>query len=337
MKRIWDHVEITINNEKVKAISPLIISASRSTDIPAFYSEWLLKRLEAGYVKWVNPFNQKAEYVSLKNARVFVFWSKNPEPLIEHLPEFDRKGIGYYVQFTLNDYEKEGFEPNLPPLEKRIATFKKLSQTIGKKKVIWRFDPLILGGNLNLKALLEKIKKVGGEIHSFTEKLVFSFADIAIYQRVKNNLKRARFSWEEWREDLMQEMAKGIMELNSQWGLRVSTCAEKIDLKRFGITPNKCIDDELMKDLFPDDNELMDFLGFQNSLFPGQKLRCAPKDPGQRPNCGCIISKDIGQYNTCPHQCVYCYANSSPSLVKKNFTRHKPNNDAIISAMGSLP
>ena len=114
--------------------APVIVSASRSTDIPAFYAKWFINRLAAGYCVWYNPFNQKAMRISFNKTKVIVFWTKNPEPLIEYLPELDKRGIRYYFQFTLNDYESEGFEPNVPALEQRIETFKRLSSLIGKEK-----------------------------------------------------------------------------------------------------------------------------------------------------------------------------------------------------------
>ena len=110
---------ITESGDQVEAQAPIIISASRSTDIPAFYAEWFVNRLKVGYCVWYNPFNQQPIYVSFKNCKVVVFWTKNPKPLIPLLKILDEKGIHYYFQFTLNDYEKEGFEPNMPTLEKR--------------------------------------------------------------------------------------------------------------------------------------------------------------------------------------------------------------------------
>ena len=141
------HQKLTITTDSgatVEAQAPVIISASRSTDIPAFHAQWFIDRLKAGYVVWVNPFNRQPMVVSFKNTKVVVFWSKNPQPIIPYLKELDDRGIHYYFHFTLNDYEQEGFEPNVPPLRERIETFKSLSGRIGKEKVIWRFDPLIV-------------------------------------------------------------------------------------------------------------------------------------------------------------------------------------------------
>ena len=153
-----DKVLIKINQGKqVAATAPVIISASRSTDIPAFYAKWFFYRLAKGYCVWYNPFNQQPMYISFKNCKVVVFWTKNPEPIIPYLSELDKRGIHYYFQVTLNDYMQEGFEPNVPPVAKRIETFKKLSQMIGKEKVIWRFDPLIVTPQLTPRMLLTRI------------------------------------------------------------------------------------------------------------------------------------------------------------------------------------
>ena len=154
---------ITDHGEVRSAIAPIIISASRSTDIPAFYAKWFINRLKAGYCVWYNPFNQQPMYISFAKTKVIVFWTKNPEPMIEFLPELDKRGIHYYFQVTLNDYEKECFEPNVPALQHRIEVFKKLSDKIGKEKVIWRFDPLILTEQLTPRQLLTKSLSQGSK------------------------------------------------------------------------------------------------------------------------------------------------------------------------------
>ena len=144
------------NGEVVEASAPVIISASRATDIPAFYAKWFMNRLRAGYCIWYNPFNQKPMYISFAKTKVVVFWTKNPEPMIPFLPELDKMGIHYYFQVTLNDYVNEGFEPNVGPVEHRVEVFKRLANLIGKEKVIWRFDPLIVTPKLTARQLLSK-------------------------------------------------------------------------------------------------------------------------------------------------------------------------------------
>ena len=325
------------DGSKVEAQVPIIISASRSTDIPTFYSDWFISRWEAGYIKWTNPFNGQPLYVSFKNTRLVVFWTKNPRPMFKHLDYLDKNIPNYYFQFSLNDYDKERYEAKVPSVESRIKTFKELSQRLGKKRVVWRYDPLILTKDIDVNELLKRVKNIGDQIHEFTEKLVFSFVDIDIYKKVENNLKKEDVPYIEWNETSMDEFAQGISQINKNWGLQLGTCSEKIDLDKYGIVHNKCIDDDLMIDLFSHDSQLMDFLGVeikQADLFSdGEIIKTRNlKDKGQREDCGCIMAKDIGQYNTCPHECNYCYANASKEIAKKNYQRYlyNKNSESIL-------
>lgn len=319
----WDSITlVTDAGETVMAQAPVIVSASRATDLPAFYADWFMERLRRGYVKWTNPFNGKPLYVSFEKMRVIVFWSKNPAPLLKHLEELNARGLNYYFQYTLNDYEAEGWEPNVPPLAKRIETFQQLSERLGKARVVWRFDPLLISAQTSVEQLLKKVERVGNAIVPFTEKLVFSFADIEAYRNVKRNLNTANIHAREGSFDEKMALARGIVELNKQngWGLRIATCAEEVDLTSLGIEHNRCIDDQLLLRCFANDDTLLHWLGFERNLFGelqpiGKK---ASPDKGQRKACGCIQSKDIGEYNTCPHQCIYCYANTSPEKAIKN-------------------
>ena len=341
----WDKTEIqTDSGEVVEGIAPIIISASRSTDIPAFHAEWFINRLNCGYIKWINPFNRTSQYVSFEKTRAIVFWTKNAAPMIPFLDKVDEKNINYYFQFTLNDYDDEGFEPSVPKLDERIKTFKQLSDRIGKDRVIWRFDPLILSDQISVEKLLDKIYYVGNKIHKYTDKLVISFADIESYSKVKKNLIKADVKYVDFDENSMEQIAKGIQKINDEWGLEISMCAENINFDKYNIKNNRCIDDKLMIQAFRNDDDLMRFLGIENenkskntdlSLFGGgsgpiTKKRINLKDKGQRKQCGCIVSKDIGQYNTCGHLCVYCYANYSENVVRKNIAEIRNKNGESI-------
>lgn len=335
----WDKVAIQVNNEPYTAIAPIIISASRSTDIPAFHTDWFFNRLHAGYVKWINPFNQKAQYISFSKARVIVFWTKNAQPMIPYLYKLDYRNINYYFTFTINDYEKENLEPNVPPLQQRINTFKELSRIIGKDRVIWRFDPLILTDHITTELLLKKIAHIGRQLKNYTNKLVISFADIECYVKAKRNLKMKAIHYRNFTDEDKKEIAHGLHKLNQDFQFEITTCAETINLTGYGISKNRCIDDQLMIRLFPKDQVLMNFLQHsppQPDLSSSLKspLKMPPltmKDKGQRQACGCIASKDIGQYNTCMHLCTYCYANTSESAVRKNYGRlHGYDSETII-------
>lgn len=311
-----EKIKLTLDNgDIVDAQAPLIVSASRATDIPAFYSDWFFNRLSKGYVRWRNPYNGKDSYVSFANTKFIVFWSKNPRPILPLLPILKQKGTGYYIQYTLNDYEAEGLETSVPPLSGRIETFKRLVDELGLGSVVWRFDPLILTDKISTDDLLVKISNIAAEIRGYTEKLVFSFADISSYRKVGRNLSEAGVNYREWTEDEMIDFSRKLVDMNL--GLELATCAEKVGLSKFGISHNRCIDPELICRLSP---EL------------GPLILNSETDKGQRTLCGCITSKDIGAYNTCPHGCAYCYANTSATFAWQNFLRHQhnPDNDSIL-------
>lgn len=340
----WAKEEIVLqNSERVAAQAPVIISASRSTDIPAFYADWFMERLKAGYVKWFNPFNGVPLYVTFSRARLFVFWSKNPATMLEKLPGInespvdilEREGRNYYFQFTMNDYDAEKIEPAVPKIGDRIKTFIALSKRIGhhaRERMVWRFDPLVLTDELTPKILLDRIQRIGDQIAPYTSRLVFSFIDIKAYAKVAKNLERGGIAAREFTHDEMLEIAEGIASMAKDWDMAAGTCGELADLP--GIEHNRCIDDRLILKCFSHDAELMKFIGAKcvpGDMFAADESKrydhwepgeVSKKDSGQRAACGCIMSKDIGEYNTCPHLCHYCYANTNNVAALANWKRH---------------
>lgn len=341
----------TDSGEAVEASAPVIISASRSTDIPAFFAKWFFNRLDKGYCVWINPFNQKRHYVSFAKCKAIVFWTKNPAPIIPYLHILDERGIHYYFQFTLNDYERERLEPNLPPLSNRIDTFKRLSDMIGPERVIWRFDPIVICPTIPPQSVLSKVWQIGNQLKGYTRKLVFSFIDIRAYKKVQLNLVKdtdifTKENVEHAEGSLSQQMeiVEGLAKIRNRWHdadwpLSIATCAESLNLESYGIQHNCCIDGRLLESVFGDDHELTYYLHTgklpEPSLFgelpetPSSRKNL--KDKGQRKMCGCILSKDIGMYNTCRHFCAYCYANTSRALVAQNASRHSDDSESIIS------
>lgn len=343
----WRKDKIKLDNGvSADAQFPVIVSASRSTDIPAFYADWFFNRLRKGYSAWTNPFNGVKSYVSYEETRFIVFWSKNPKPLLPHLDYLKERDINCYIQFTLNDYVAEGLERGVPKVEERIETFKALVEKLGKGRVVWRFDPLILTDQITIDDLLRKIENIGDQLLGYTEKLVFSFADIISYKKVKANLEKNKVSYRDWTKEQMVEFASRLVALNKKkgWNYALATCGEVADLD--GIEHNHCVDDNLMIRFAYKDAKLMKFLGveihpIENSLFgaapvPANAImlnanQYAVKkknnaDKGQRVACGCMVSKDIGEYNTCPHLCEYCYANTSKEAALKNWKQAKETN-----------
>ncbi|WP_239446636.1 DUF1848 domain-containing protein [Mailhella massiliensis] len=304
------------------AETPLVISASRATDIPAFHGAWFMGRLNAGFCRRKNPFNPGQEsLISFEKTCAFVFWSKNPAPFLENLDAIRSAGFAFYFQFTLNDYEKEGLEPHLPPMRVRLDTFKRLADRLGPHRVIWRFDPIILGGGLHEAEILDRVDRMGRTLSPFTEKLVFSFVDM--YRKTARNLHALHPGFRAPSEEEICRLAQGMASMNRSWPhpLTLAACAENTDLHNFGIRKNACVDAFLLSRLCPDNEALQQALHPKPSplsLLPQEK---APRDKGQRKACGCFPSKDIGAYDTCPHLCAYCYADRSERLVRKNMAR----------------
>lgn len=341
----WSTTEINFDGKPVKAQAPIIVSASRSTDIPAFYADWFFNSLEKGYSAWVNPFNGVKSYVSYNRTRFIVFWTKNPRPLLAYLHVLEEMGIKCYIQYTLNDYEEEKLE-NVPAIATRIETFKLLVDRLGVGSVVWRFDPMLLTDDISIDALLLKVQNIGDQLKGLVEKLVFSYADIQLYKKVKSNLERNGIKYHEWTEAQMEEFAQKLSYMNKErgWNYTLATCSEKIDISKYGIEHNRCIDGDLITKIAWDDTELMKFMKvkieeIQPSLFGDAEIPDGAislpqnhyfisnhkKDPGQRELCGCMAAKDIGEYNTCPHLCEYCYANASKELALANWKCHKEN------------
>lgn len=348
---ITDKIHIKTDlDECVEATAPVILSVSRSTDIPAFYAKWFFNRLAKGYCVWYNPFNRKPMYVAFARVRVIVFWTKNPAPIIPYLHELDERGIHYYFQFTLNDYILERFEPNVPSVEKRVEIFRKLSEMIGHDRVIWRFDPLIVTSQITPRNLLSRIWKIGNMLRKYTDKLVFSFVDVKAYRKVQLNLVKETCYFTKENVDLAEmtetqrkEIIEGLVRMrdiwhNEGWNITLATCSEDIDLEVYGIEHNRCIDGDLMERLWTEDEKLVYYL--HTGKFPkpdlfGDLPSIPPikkdlKDKGQRNFCGCVVSKDIGMYDTCHHLCVYCYANANSNVVVENQKKHHDNSESII-------
>lgn len=348
----WTHTILNIDGNILKAQAPIIVSASRSTDIPAFYADWFFDRLQKGYSAWTNPFNGVRSYVSYDKTRFIVFWSKNPRPLIPYLHILEEHNIKCYIQYTLNDYEKEKLE-KVPSLEKRIETFKLLVKHLGFGSVVWRFDPMILTDDISIDNLLSKVQNIGDKLKGYTEKLVFSYADIALYKKVKSNLDKNGIPYHEWTTEQMEEFAEKLSTMNKErgWNYSLATCGEKIDVEKYGVEHNRCIDGDLITRIAWKDRELMEFMKVKiqkrpsPSLFgedalpqgaillPNNKyfVSVHKKDNGQRQFCGCMAAKDVGEYNTCPHLCEYCYANTSKETALANWKRHinNPNSETI--------
>lgn len=288
----------------------MILSVSRRTDIPAFYSDWFFERIKEGFVCVRNPMNaHQVSRVSLSPDVVdcIVFWTKNARPMLARLDELDK--YKYYFQFTINDYGKE-VEPNVPPLEERLDTFIKLSEKIGKERVIWRYDPIVFTSEYTPARHLQSFAKIAERLRGSTEKVVFSLVDVYISKNNSNLLKIGyRKPSPEELDDFLQKLAN----IAKQNGLVIASCAEQISDEKFGIKHNSCIDDALIERII------------------GAKLNVKPD--GQREYCQCVKCDDIGSYDTCPHGCVYCYANYRPKVVAEKLALYDPKSPLLCERL----
>ena len=286
----------------------MILSVSRRTDIPAFYAEWFMERLRQKYVLVRNPFNiHSISCISLspENVDVVVFWTKNSKPLHKYLDEIDNLGYKYYFQYTITSFKKD-MEENLPDKKEIVETFKNLSDKIGSEKVILRYDPVILNDTYTIEFHKKAFARLCDLLATYTKKIIFSFLDD--YKKISKNIKQLNIK--EISEKEMYIMAEYFAETAKKYNLKIESCAEQINLERFGINHGKCIDNELIEKI----------TGFKLSV---------SKD-NQRNACGCIKCIDIGEYNTCMHKCLYCYANINKDAAFKNYKLNNKKSPLLI-------
>ena len=269
----------------------MIISASRRSDIPAFYGEWLVNRLQAGEVLVRNPMQSKqVSRIALSPDLVdaIVFWTKNPANFLSLLPEIDRLGYAYYFLFTLTSYDSS-LEPGVEDKRLVIEVFKQLSRIIGPEKVVWRYDPVILTDVYTPDWHVASFRQLAEALSGYTDRCIISFFDD--YHKARTRMRNIRYTMPD--KVLMGEMAGMFADTASRNGIALCTCSEDIDLSQYGIMHSRCIDSDLVGRI-------------TKRLMTGRK-----KDGRQRKACGCVESRDIGSYNTCTHGCLYCYAVSS--------------------------
>lgn len=278
----------------------MILSVSRRTDIPGYYSDWFFQRIKEGFVYVRNPMNarQISEIaLSPENIDCIVFWTKNPEPMLHRLQEL--AAYHYYFQFTLTGYGPD-IECNLPDKnDKIIPVFQKLSEKTGREKVLWRYDPILFNDRYTREYHLSVFSQIAEALNGYTEKCIISFVDR--YAKNQKNLQQIGLSY--LQEDELLQFAGQLHRIASDNKMTIAACAEEINLQECGIQKNACIDKELIERI------------------TGRELKIQ-KDRNQRTACGCVSSIDIGTYNTCKNGCKYCYANYSEKSVARNCERY---------------
>jgi len=267
----------------------MIISVSRRNDIPAFHGDWFMEGWRRGEVVIRDPFPPGREKrVSLKKTDVdaFVFWSRDPRPLMEHLPEIERGGYPYYFLITMTGYPRL-LELAVPRVGEAVAFFKELAGHIGRRRLVWRYDPVIFTEATAFDFHVSNFSDLAGRLAPFASRVIVSFFDP--YPKVMRRLRKAGIDavaapgTPAQQLDLLARFAATA----SSSGLEIQSCAEAAVAA--AVPPGKCVDEQLLNELFG--------LGLAYR-----------KDPAQRKLCLCQQSVDIGSYGTCRHGCLYCYA-----------------------------
>jgi Domain of unknown function (DUF1848) len=295
----------------------MIISASRRTDIPGFFAEWFMNRIRAGFCTVPNPFNpSQVSRVPLtpEDAEVIVFWTRYPRPLFRHLHELETRGYRYYFQYTVMGNPRV-MDTKGPALAASLRAFRELADQVGPDRVIWRYDPIVFTPRTGADFHRHTYEKIARRLKGHTRRSVISVVDV--YRKSKHRLGEMAaqgYGVMDYRKESSAgygALMRAIVEIADANGMEAVSCAEKDDLRTYGIRPGKCVDDELIARVF----------GITMS---------GKKDPAQRETCGCVVSKDIGMYDTCLFGCKYCYATKSLAQARMNRRRHDPGSPSLI-------
>lgn len=283
----------------------MIINTGCRTDIPAFYSKWLMNRIREGYVLVRNPYykSQVTKYSLSPNVvDCLAFCTKNPEPMLQYLDELDIYKQYWFV--TITPYGKD-IEPKVPDKKRVIESFKKLSEHIGINSIGWRYDPIFIGNGFDVKKHIESFEKMAKELKGYTNNCTISFLDL--YEKVKRNAPDIRPPTKE--EQI--EIAKAFSKIGKLNNMTIHSCCEKTYLSEYGLKCNGCMSQEIIEK------------SINSSLNP-------PNRKNLREDCNCLMGNDIGAYNTCGHLCKYCYANANKGLVTQNIKKHNEKSPFLI-------
>ena len=289
----------------------MIISASYKTDIPAFYGDWFLNRLNAGYCKTINPYGRQVYNINLKREDVdgFVFWTKNIHPFVDKLETIRQRGYPFIIQYTIHAYPR-ALEVSVVDAKRSISHMKEIAKKYGPKVLIWRYDPIIFTSITPIQFHLQNFKYLSGMLEGSVDEVVVSFAQI--YRKTLDNLNTASsnygFTWEDPTDDIKYNLATELAEIAKDHNMQLTMCSQRRFLAK-GVKESRCVDARRLSDV------------------AGFSIRAKLK--GNRPECGCYESIDIGEYDTCPHGCVYCYAVRNRKLAQKRYKEHDPKGEFL--------
>lgn len=290
----------------------MIISASYKTDIPTFYGRWFLRRLEAGYCRMLNPYNRHTYRVSLerKDVDAFVFWTKNVAPFWEALDQVHRLGFPFVVQYTINGYPRE-LESSVVNADRSIEFFRRIAAKYDSRVAVWRYDTIVFSSLTSPEFHRQNFTRICRSLAGSTDEVVVSFAQI--YRKTKINMEsaadRGSFTWYDPSDEAKLELVSELAGIAYAHDMCLSMCSQNQYLVA-GVEPARCVDIRRLSDV------------------AGYRIHAPLK--GNRPDCGCYLSRDIGEYDTCPHGCVYCYAVRNRELAQKRFREHDPEDDFLF-------
>ena len=290
----------------------MIISASYKTDIPCFYGTWFMNRLQAGYCRMINPYSRQTYRISLARQDVdgFIFWTKNLGPFLQHLPEIRRLGYPFVVQYTITGYPR-ALEQSVLDADQSVEHVRRVAAEFGPKTVVWRYDPILITSLTPYAVHLETFSRLAGRLAGAVDEVVLSFAHF--YSKTKRNLaleaRRLGFTWEDPDDGAKRDFVRRCVEIAGSHGMRVAICSQNRYVTE-GTRPARCVDAERL------------------GAVAGRLI--AAERRGNRPDCDCYASKDIGEYDTCPHGCVYCYAVQNKGLAQARYRRHDPAGEFLF-------
>ena len=284
----------------------MILNTGGRTDTVQYYSEWLLNRFREGYVLSRNPlFSEIVNWIELnpETIDVVVFCSKDYSPILPRLHEISDRFNCYY-HYTITAYGTD-IEPRVPSIEDSIRTLKALAAQVGPEKIAWRYDPVLLTEKYTIERHLETFDRMARELTPYVDRCIFSFVEM--YKKLEVNMPELLPVSEEDKLTL----AENLGAIAQRYSLWLQTCATRTDYEQFGIHRSGCMTTEI----------------FSQAL--GIKFKKTPHK-GNRLGCACMESRGLGDYNSCPNGCRYCYANKDHAKALQNYLTHNPDSPLLL-------
>ncbi len=287
----------------------MILNTGGRTDTVQYYSEWLLRRFREGYVLSRNPlFPNSVNRIELDPATidVVVFCSKDYSPILPRLHEISDRFRCYY-HYTITAYGTD-IEPRVPSIKESIETCRRLATMVGKEKVAWRYDPVLLTESYTIERHLETFDRMAAALTPYVSRCIFSFVEM--YKKLEYNMPELHAITPGQRLVL----AEGLGTIARRHGLHLQSCGTAEHYEQFGIEHSGCMTAQIFHDALG-----LDF------------RRTAHK--GNRAGCGCMESRGLGDYDSCPNGCRYCYANRDHARALRNYAEHDPASPLLLGHM----